>query len=136
MDDMGRKTGRFTKALYEGASRVGEEDVRDVAGEGRVVEEKLGSMPVPLVERIGDRIRLFLSAAQDYASGEYRQMSWTTIAMVVFAIIYFINPADIFPDVIPISGYIDDAGLIAAALGLLGRDLDRYAQWKRAREQE
>ncbi len=130
---MSEKGRRFTKALIEGAGRVGEEDVRRVADQEDAVEEKLGRLPETLFEKSGRRIRLFLSAVQDYASGEYRDLPWTTIAMAVFAILYFVNPADIFPDVIPLSGYLDDAGVVAAAFGLLLRDLDKYERWKRSR---
>jgi uncharacterized membrane protein YkvA (DUF1232 family) len=133
---MSGKGRRFTKALIEGAGRVGEEDVRRAADQGGAVEEKLGHLPENLFERFGRRIRLFLSAVQDYASGNYRDLPWTTIAMAVFAILYFLNPADIFPDVIPLSGYLDDAGVVAAAFGLLMRDLDRYERWKRSRAGE
>ena len=133
---MGGKGRRFTKALIEGAGRVGEEDVHRAADQGQVVEEKLARVPGSLFERFGERIRLFLSAVQDYASGEYRDLPWTTIAMAVFAILYFVNPADIFPDFIPLSGYLDDAGVVAAAFGLLMRDLDRYERWKKSRAGE
>ena len=132
---MAGKGRRFTRALIEGAGRVDEEDARRVAERREDVERKLDGVPGPLFERIGDRIRLFLSAVQDYASGNYRDIPWTTIALAVFAIIYFVNPADIFPDVIPLSGYIDDAGVVAAAFGFLMRDLDRYARWKRQRDE-
>lgn len=131
MDDRG-KGRRFTEALIEGAGRIREEDAHRAAGQGKEVEEKLESMPENLFERFGRRIRLFLSAVQDYSSGEYRDLPWTTIAMAVFAILYFINPADIFPDVIPISGFLDDAGVVAAAFGFLMRDLDKYERWKKS----
>ena len=133
---MGGKRTRFTKALIEGAGRIREEDVRRAAEQGDAVDEKLEHLPETLFERFGRRIRLFLSAVQDYASGEYRDLPWTTIAMAVFAVLYFINPADIFPDVIPLSGYLDDAGVVAAAFGFLVRDLDKYERWKRSRPQK
>lgn len=131
----GGKAGRLTRALVEGASRVSEEDVQDVAGKAGEVERKLDGLPKPLFERIGDRIRLFLCAVEDYSSGRYRDLPWTTIALAVFAIIYFINPADIFPDMIPLGGYIDDAGVIAAAFSMLMRDLDKYDKWKKRQEE-
>ena len=36
------------------------------------------------------------------------------------ALAYFILPVDAIPDAIPIAGYTDDAGAIAAAIGALG----------------
>jgi uncharacterized membrane protein YkvA (DUF1232 family) len=132
---MAGKAGRLTRALIEGAGRVTEEDARKVAAGREEVERKLDGVPGSLLDRIGDRLRLFISAVDDFASGRYRQISWSTIAIAVFAIVYFVNPADIFPDVIPLTGYLDDAGVVAAAFSFLVRDLDRYARWKRQRDE-
>ncbi|MCQ2334582.1 MAG: DUF1232 domain-containing protein [Paludibacteraceae bacterium] len=40
------------------------------------------------------------------------------IATIMAALGYFISPADVIPDLLP-GGYADDAGVIAAAVGLL-----------------
>lgn len=47
-------------------------------------------------------------------------------AIILFALGYFIWPADVFPDVVPVAGYTDDAGVIAWAVASLGSALDRY----------
>ena len=41
------------------------------------------------------------------------------IIFLVIAVIYCISPVDIIPDVIPIAGWIDDGGIIFAAIMLL-----------------
>ena len=38
----------------------------------------------------------------------------------VLALLYFISPVDLIPDFVPFSGFLDDAGVITAALGILG----------------
>ena len=134
----GKEDGRgdpWKRVVIEGAGRVVDEDLEEAAGRGREVEERLGKVPRPIFERIGDRARLFASAVSDYASGRYREMPWLTVALAVFAILYFLNPADIFPDVIPLAGYLDDTGVFAAAFAMLMRDLDRYEKWKKGREE-
>ncbi|HEY3357625.1 MAG TPA: YkvA family protein [Polyangia bacterium] len=45
---------------------------------------------------------------------------------VVLAVAYVISPLDLIPDVIPVLGWLDDIGVIAIALGYLGRVLERY----------
>ena len=51
----------------------------------------------------------------------------------VFALLYFISPVDVVPDTIPIAGLLDDAGVVAGVMSLLGSQLkpykDRAAQW-------
>ena len=41
------------------------------------------------------------------------------IIFLVIAVIYCVSPVDIIPDVIPIAGWIDDGGIIFAAIMLL-----------------
>ena len=129
----GESLGRFGKALWKGAGDVSRDDVDDVAGRGEEIDRKLARNRDSFGDRLVHRIRLFESAVRDYSSGAYRDIPWTTIALVAFALLYFLNPADIFPDVIPISGFIDDAGIVALAFGSIMGDLSRYERWKNGR---
>jgi uncharacterized membrane protein YkvA (DUF1232 family) len=42
------------------------------------------------------------------------------------ALVYFVVPTDVIPDVIPIAGYADDAGVIYAALKTVHMFVDEY----------
>ncbi|MCA8919338.1 MAG: DUF1232 domain-containing protein [Planctomycetes bacterium] len=50
-------------------------------------------------------------------------------ATAVLAILYFISPVDMIPDVIPITGFLDDAGVIATAVSVLGPKIAPYLQF-------
>lgn len=51
---------------------------------------------------------------------------WSKKAIVVGALLYFIIPVDSIPDIAPIVGYLDDAGVVTAAVKYLGKQLKAY----------
>jgi uncharacterized membrane protein YkvA (DUF1232 family) len=122
---------RFDDALRRGAGRIDDEDVRKAARSEEAVRRKLEGSSPGFIEKAGAKIEIFISAIRDYSSGNYKDVPWLTIALCAFAVLYFLNPADIIPDVIPLGGFIDDAGVIAAAYAAVMRDLTRYEKWKK-----
>jgi uncharacterized membrane protein YkvA (DUF1232 family) len=53
-------------------------------------------------------------------------VSWETKSWIVAALVYFISPADVIPDVIPGLGYIDDATVVAWCLHQVAEEVVRY----------
>jgi uncharacterized membrane protein YkvA (DUF1232 family) len=53
-----------------------------------------------------------------YAAQEKDTPLWAKTAIFT-ALAYFICPIDSIPDVIPVAGYTDDLGVIAAAIGMV-----------------
>jgi len=45
------------------------------------------------------------------------------------ALAYFVSPVDVVPDVIPLSGFIDDAAVLGLVFGAVEVDLRRYCTW-------
>lgn len=48
--------------------------------------------------------------------------------VAVFALLYFISPIDLVPDALPIIGFFDDAGVIAAGVQMYNEDLPIYIE--------
>ena len=44
--------------------------------------------------------------------------------VIIGALVYFISPVDAIPDVIPLAGYTDDAGVLAAAISTVAMYID------------
>lgn len=57
-------------------------------------------------------------------------LSFSTKAMIVAALTYFILPTDLTPDFIPLIGYIDDTAVIMALLRRIGNEVQRFEEWK------
>jgi uncharacterized membrane protein YkvA (DUF1232 family) len=51
---------------------------------------------------------------------------WYKKSVVIGGLAYFILPFDAIPDILPLIGYLDDFGVIAAVLGFLGKELKPY----------
>lgn len=45
----------------------------------------------------------------------------------LLAVAYVVLPVDAVPDVLPVVGWLDDVGVVAAALAFFSRDVQRHA---------
>ncbi len=115
--------------LKKGARTVTEDDLKKVLDKRDEIEGKFKSSG-PLGRFIAD-LKLLFSLIQDYFKGEYRKVPFWTIAAIVAALLYVLNPIDIIPDFIPGVGYIDDALVVAACLAMIEHDLHAYRDWKK-----
>ena len=71
-----------------------------------------------------------------FASGRYRALPWKAAVSIVAATLYFINPADFIPDIIPFSGLLDDFGILVWTYNSLGSELDKFLDWEKANAQQ
>jgi uncharacterized membrane protein YkvA (DUF1232 family) len=67
-----------------------------------------------------------------YALGEYREIPWKTLLIVIAAILYFINPIDLIPDLIPVAGLTDDVGILIWVYNSLSAEIDKFLVWEQS----
>ncbi len=73
-----------------------------------------------------------ISLIRDYFNGSYRRLPVNTLVWLVAALIYFVSPVDVIPDIIPVIGFLDDAGVIAMVFSNFNRDITAYKNWLEA----
>lgn len=56
-------------------------------------------------------------------------VKWYRKLIVVSALLYFISPIDTIPDLAPLVGYLDDLGVIAAAIKYIGSEIKPYYRY-------
>ena len=75
-------------------------------------------------------IRTFFRMILAFKSGQYQDVPWLTILMVVAALIYFVTPFDLLPDFIPVTGYIDDFSIILTVFNRFKEDIVAFQAWE------
>lgn len=90
---------------------------------------KLSEIP-DRMQKLVNQVRLLLDLADDYATGRYRAVSWLSLGVAVVAALFFLSPADVIPDWIPVVGQLDDMAAIAIALKVLKRDMIKYCRFR------
>ncbi|MBM6618097.1 YkvA family protein [Bacillus suaedaesalsae] len=83
--------------------------------------------------RIGtfkNQLFLLIDLYHDWHSGNYRQLPFKTLTMVIAAILYFVVPTDMIPDIFLGAGFIDDAAVLALILKQISNELEKYKVWK------
>lgn len=77
-----------------------------------------------------DTLNIMQSLIKDYLNGTYREIPFYTVAAIVAALLYVLNPFDVIPDFIPVFGYVDDLAVLGACIALVRNDLNKYKTWK------
>ena len=73
-----------------------------------------------------------LGMIRAWASGKYSVVPWKSLLMAIAAVLYFVNPFDLVPDFLPVTGLVDDVAVLAYVLRSLQKDLARFRNWQQA----
>ncbi|MEQ8712749.1 MAG: YkvA family protein [Cyclobacteriaceae bacterium] len=82
------------------------------------------------MSEFADKVRLAIRMVQAYISGEYRELPWRTLIILVAGILYFVTPLDLIPDFIPALGFVDDISVIFWIFRSFADDLEKYQEWE------
>lgn len=94
---------------------------------GEKAEKKKGA-----IREVWESLLAFFRLVLAWSKGEYRDVSLKTIAFLVAAIVYFVNPMDAIPDFLPFMGYTDDVAFILYVLGQVREELERFLEWEKS----
>lgn len=85
-------------------------------------------------KEFSEKVYVMIRMVKAQISGEYREFPWRTLAMMVGALIYFVTPLDMIPDVIPILGLTDDISIVYWIYKSAQEDIERFEEWERTIE--
>ena len=66
-----------------------------------------------------------------YAKGQYRTIPWKTLLIIVAAALYFVNPLDLIPDLVPIVGLGDDFAVLLWVYNAVSGEVEKFLSWER-----
>jgi len=123
-------TGRFSRWLEQVlAQRLGSKELAKLAEHRGEVTAAWRHLP-DRMHLVASQTKLMMELVDDFRTGAYRKISWRSLAMVVFAILYAANPADVLPDWLPGLGVLDDIAVAALVTRVLRDELRAYCEHK------
>ncbi len=99
----------------------------------RQVAAKMSSAGGSRLLKMRDQLGLALALVSAWMSGEYREVSKSTIVALVAALLYFAVPFDVIPDFLFGWGFLDDAAVLGYVFAQLSAEIEAF---RRFREQD
>lgn len=112
------------------SKKVDEKSLDKVLKNEAKIEKKRKALDPQKFFRLFKQVKLSLEMLKDYKKGVYRNIPWKAIAIIVTAVIYFLNPIDLIPDFMGILGFTDDAIVLGVVFTSLKQEMKRYCEWK------
>jgi uncharacterized membrane protein YkvA (DUF1232 family) len=83
------------------------------------------------VGRVREDLFRLIRLVRAWARREYTVVPWRTLLYIVAALVYFVNPIDLVPDVLVGLGFVDDVAVIAAVVRAVRRDITAFLSWEK-----
>ncbi len=103
----------------------------------RGVREKIRNVEdgKKLAADVLSNIRLFARMILAYVRGDYREIPWRSIVLIIGALLYFVMPLDMIPDFIPATGFVDDITVILLVFKAVSDDINAFKRYESGGEE-
>ena len=83
----------------------------------------------PSLKKVLENVRELYALFKDSVKGNYK-LHTANVAMIGGGLLYFILPADLIPEFIPLVGYLDDLAILTTIMNSLKSEINAYRSWK------
>ncbi len=82
------------------------------------------------LREVWDQLQAGFRLIKAYAKGEYREIPWSSMGLLIASVAYFVMPVDVVLDWLPLAGYLDDAALLAWTFQSISSDINAFLAWE------
>ena len=86
-----------------------------------------------ILRKVWEDFLTLFRLCKSWVFGEYRDVPTSSVIWALAAIIYFLNPFDLIPDILP-GGFIDDIAVIGWVVKKIAPDLEKFRAWESAKK--
>lgn len=96
---------------------------------------KMGTVNWTVDQRMQVKEKFFTVGrlAKAYALGHYREVPWRAMLVLLAAVIYFLNPFDLIPDIVPVFGLTDDFAVLVWVYNAVGEEIEKFLRWEESK---
>jgi len=109
---------------------IGNDQINEIINEEKRINTMYSKIESNRFSKFIKQMKLAMSLIKDFRNKSYTDIPWRSIAFITAAVLYFMNPFDVVPDMLPVFGFGDDAMLFAALFKSIQTDLEKYGDWK------
>jgi len=124
------KTEEILDSFNSSVKRIDDNKLNQILKKEKVIEDKRSKLNPAKFFLLFKQVKLAFEMLKDYKSKKYRNVPWKAIAMIVTALVYFLNPIDLIPDFMGVIGFTDDAIVLAFVFKSLRGELIKYCDWR------
>jgi uncharacterized membrane protein YkvA (DUF1232 family) len=122
------RSAAFAKAILDAKSYA--TDGERLAALFKEAAAKTACIPKEPFKDSWPYLQAMLRLIRAYYRGEYRHVPQDELLSIIAAISYLVDPFDLIPDEIPFLGFLDDATVIAFAVGRTRQALNDFMTWE------
>lgn len=84
----------------------------------------------PKVKKFTQPVQIFIRMIKAHFRGEHK-IAFSTLGLIVLALVYFLSPVDFIPDFLGVLGFADDFSVVMAVYAKVKDEVGQFLEWER-----
>lgn len=84
----------------------------------------------PKVKKFTQPVQIFIRMIKAHFRGEHK-IAFSTLGLIVLALVYFLSPVDFIPDFLGVLGFADDLSVVMAVYAKVRDEVEQFLEWER-----